>query len=203
MKTTMKEKSLKALLSRLGEGAAIKISVYDKKYRNIRLSVEVNGESRPDLTIDPNRKLVDGYLFLNVADYPWLPDFLTNTRLGFYDNATYPKDGVDYPLFWVSLFTFRELDSEGYQAYQKLLNTKPKKNRWTNRDKTDDKGKYKTRTCDRKAFDNYHMKTEALVAYLPLGTRERISAIGEVPTVFFKKAVTDYLDYLEGGEHIG
>lgn len=199
MATVIKSLSLKILLSRLGEGAEIGISAYDEKNRNARLSVSVNGEVRPDLTINPNKRLADGFLFLNVADYPWLKDFFKDTLLGYDKNAAYPKDGIEYPLFQTYLFKFKELDPEGYQAYMELFNKKHEVKRWTNRDKTDKKGKYKTKDSERRTFDSYHSKTEGLVAYLPLGTRDRITATGETPTVFFKKAVNDYLDHLEGG----
>lgn len=199
MKNLTKEMVQKTLLALIGEGAEIGISVYDERNRNFRLSVTVNGEVRPDLTINPNKRLADGYLFLNVADYPWIKDFFRDTLLGYDKNASYPKDGFEYPLFQTYLFKFKELDPEGYQAYMDLFNRKHEVKRWTNRDKTDKKGKYKTKDSERREFNSYHSKTDGLVAYLPLGTRDRITATSETPTVFFKKAVNDYLDHLERG----
>lgn len=197
-----KQKALliqKELLKKLGDDTKITITTYNERNQTLRIAVSVNGESRPDITINPEKKLHSRYAFLNVKDYPWIQDFFYNNKLTLEIESYYRKKNISYPLCQISLLDLKELDPGGYEVYHILTTSeqKPQNNRWNNQDMSKQKAAYKTSDAQRAAFNRYHQKTYSIEAIFPLGTKARIEALGEKPTTFFRKAVANYLKYLE------
>ena len=188
------------LQTKLGENIELKISYYDNRYNNLKLSLRQNNDELPDLTVDPEKKFVSRQVLLNVKEYPFLKEYINKQKICLWHGYYYLKEGENYPICSINLIQLKDYDPSGYERYRlRSEEYKDEDKKWSNHDLNDRKPEYKTTDVRRDTFNRYHAKTKAIVAYLPPNTKKRISKYGELPTTFLKMAINDYLDYLEGG----